>query len=66
MREIKARKDTVDTSDPPCNFDVFVAQRRGITYEQAERLVQCWLKQYRPRTEREPPFQDTARDSAGA
>jgi hypothetical protein len=36
----------MDTDDPPCDFSSFVAQRRGISHEQAERLIQCWLRDY--------------------
>ena len=39
----------MNTADPPCDFDAFVAQRRGISYEEAEQLVQSWLAQYSPR-----------------
>lgn len=59
-------ESTMDTTDPPCSFDVFVAQRRGISYEQAERLVQYWLEHYRPRAKREAQFQGTSRDTACA
>jgi hypothetical protein len=43
----------MDTLDPPCDFDVFVAQSRGISREQAQRLIQSWLTHYCPR---EAPF----------
>jgi hypothetical protein len=39
----------VGTAEPPCDFDTFVAQRRGIGREQAEQLVQSWLVHYCPR-----------------
>jgi hypothetical protein len=39
----------MDTPEPPCDFDAFVAQRRGIGREQAEQLVQSWLVHYCPR-----------------
>jgi hypothetical protein len=38
----------MDTTDPPCDFDVFVAQRHGISRKQAQRLIQSWLTHYRP------------------
>jgi hypothetical protein len=39
-----------DETDAPCDFDAFVAQRRGIGYEQAERLIQSWVTEYCPRS----------------
>jgi hypothetical protein len=54
----------MDTTDPPCNFDAFVAQRRGISCEQAERLVQCWLEHYRPHIKRDAQLEGTSRDAA--
>ena len=38
----------MDTPDPPCDFGAFVAQHRGITCEQAERLVESWIEHYCP------------------
>jgi len=54
----------MDSAAPPCDFDLFVAQNREISVEQAQRLVQCWLKNYRPRTERDAKLQETTRDTA--
>jgi hypothetical protein len=39
---------SVGTAEPPCDFDAFVAQRRGIGREQAELLIQSWLVHYCP------------------
>jgi hypothetical protein len=50
--KVIAWEDPIALLHPPCDFDAFVAQRRGISCEQAERLVQSWLKQYCP--ERKP------------
>jgi hypothetical protein len=47
-------QSALDTTEPPCDFDAFVAQRRGISYQRAERLVRCWLKHYRPRIDAQP------------
>ena len=38
----------MDTADPPCDFDAFVAERRGVSRDEARRLVQSWLTDYRP------------------
>jgi hypothetical protein len=35
--------------DPTCDFDAFVAQRRGISSEQAQQLIQSWLLHSCPR-----------------
>ena len=35
--------------DPPCDFDVFVAQRRDISQDEAQQLVCNWLSSYVPR-----------------
>ena len=51
---------TADPAEPPCDFDVFVAQRRGINREQAQRLIQSWLTHYRPLKIREAQSQDTS------
>ncbi len=40
----------VHTTDPPCDFVAFVAQRRGIDCREAEQLVQGWVMRYQPRS----------------
>lgn len=45
-------ESTLNASDPPCDFGAFVAQRRGISCEQAEQLIQNWLKRYHPSSQR--------------
>jgi hypothetical protein len=41
----------MDTLDPPCDFAAFVAERRKISCEHAERLIESWLIHYRPRSQ---------------
>lgn len=36
-------------SDPPCDFDAFVAERYGIDDERARALIRYWLANYVPR-----------------
>jgi hypothetical protein len=34
--------------DVPCDFDAFVAERRGLTSESASALIATWLADYEP------------------
>jgi len=38
-----------ERTDPPCDFSAFVAQRRDIDRAAAERLIEDWFGDYRPR-----------------
>jgi hypothetical protein len=38
----------METSDPPCDFDAFVAQRRAIGDDEARELIRSWLESYVP------------------
>jgi hypothetical protein len=42
------------TSDPPCDFITFVAERHGVEPQAAEEQVCDWLTNYEPRSR---PFQ---------
>jgi len=33
---------------PPCDFDAFVAERRGIGRRQAQELIASWIACYEP------------------
>ncbi len=39
----------MEPSDPPCDFDAFVAQRYEISQERARVLIRYWLANYVPR-----------------
>jgi hypothetical protein len=41
---------TEETREPPGDFSAFVAQRRKISREDAEEVVQSWLSHYCPRS----------------
>ncbi len=45
--DVRSLVSSIETSPPACEFDAFVAERRGITCEQAEHLIQDWLTLYR-------------------
>ena len=37
-----------DVDLPPCDFDAFVAERRGIGRRQAQELIASWISRYEP------------------
>lgn len=37
-------------AEPVSDFSAFVATSRGISCDEAEQLIENWLKDYRPRT----------------
>ena len=39
----------MESNEPPCDFDAFVAERYGIREEQARELIRYWLRTYVPR-----------------
>jgi hypothetical protein len=53
----------MDTPNPPCDFSAFVAQRRGLSGEQADQLIQSWLTHYCPRIS---PASDLGAESSDA
>lgn len=40
----------LSTIEPVLDFSAFVATSRGISCDEAEQLIENWLKDYRPRT----------------
>ena len=42
------RVSSPDVDLPPCDFDAFVAERRGIGRRQAQELIASWIACYEP------------------
>lgn len=40
----------MDVTDPPCVFDAFIAEGRGISKHEARELIASWVASYVPRT----------------
>jgi hypothetical protein len=40
----------MDVADPPCDFDAFIAESRGISTHEARELIASWVATYVPRT----------------
>jgi hypothetical protein len=50
-------KQFVPPTEPPLDFALFVAERRGLQVPDAVRLLVDWLATYQPRQERPPVVQ---------